>query len=229
MLCCVAAVQAQSVDEILDNYFENTGGRENWENLNNMKMNVKMVQGGFELTGVMFRARPNLQKQEIEFNGKKIINAYDGTNAWMVNPLAMATEPTLMPEEQAAELKEDEFEDPFLNYKDKGHTVELEGTETIEGTETYKVKLTKKNGSIEYYFFDSEYFVPIMTRRFAKTGPAKGQAMDLYLSDYDEEGGFMVPHTIVTKANGQTAFQISIDSYEMNVDLPADTFTFPGK
>nr|WP_290941296.1 hypothetical protein [Haliscomenobacter sp.] len=42
-----------------------------------------------------------------------------------------------------------DFPDPFLDYSAKGYKVELVGKETVEGTETFKVKLTKKPYTIE--------------------------------------------------------------------------------
>ena len=36
-----------------------------------------------------------------------------------------------------------EFPDPFLNYKENGFTIALDGEETIDGAETFKIKLTK--------------------------------------------------------------------------------------
>ena len=44
------SLNAQSVDEIIENYFENTGGAENWENVQGMKMNASINQMGMELS-----------------------------------------------------------------------------------------------------------------------------------------------------------------------------------
>ena len=40
-------------------------------------------------------------------------------------------------------LESKDFPDAFFNYKEKGYTIELLGKEDLEGTETFKIKLTK--------------------------------------------------------------------------------------
>ncbi len=225
----VANAQEVSVDQILANYFENTGGLENWKNLESIKMKGKMATQGLEFPMSTYQAAPDKLKREIDIQGKTLVMAYDGENAWTINPMQNITEPTLMPEAQAAEMKSQEFESPFIDYKDKGHTVELDGTEEIEGTETYKVKLTKKDESIEYYFFDTENFVPIMVRSFVKMGPQKGQASEVYLSDYQEAGDFILPYSTVIKNNGQTIMTMEAEEYELNAEIDESVFAFPKK
>ena len=65
-----------------------------------------------------------------------------------------------------------DFPSPLYNYKDKGFEVEMMGTETIEGTETFKLKLTqdpitvdgKEEANVSYYYFETEkwFFVLIL-------------------------------------------------------------------
>ena len=43
------SINAQTVDEIIDTYFENTGGVENWEKIEGIKMSAKVSQGGMEI------------------------------------------------------------------------------------------------------------------------------------------------------------------------------------
>ena len=189
-------VYSQDADEILTNYFENTGGLNTWKNLKTMKIKATLDQGEMQLSAVIFRKEPDLSRTEIDVQGKTIVQAYDGVTGWMINPMMGSEEPQKMPEEMVEAMKEEKFESELIDYKEKGNTVDLEGTEVVEGTETYKIKLTKKNGDVEYYFFDTEYFVPIMERRVIKVGPAKGQESETYISDYQEVDGLMVPFFI---------------------------------
>ena len=43
------SLNAQSVDEIIETYFENTGGAENWELVEGMKMNASINQMGMDI------------------------------------------------------------------------------------------------------------------------------------------------------------------------------------
>lgn len=230
-VCCFGstAVQAQNVDEILASYFDITGGLDNWKNLKTMKISGKMIQGGMEFPAEIAQKYPNKSRMDIDIQGKIITQAYDGSEGWMVNPLAQITEPKKLTAEEVKEMEDQEIEDDFINYKEKGHTVELEGSETIEGTDCHKIKLTKKSGDVEYHFFDKDNSVPIMMRTFVKSGPMKGQPAETYLSDYDAAGDFMLPYSMVTKYQGQVAMQIKVEKYDLNPAIEDSFFAFPAK
>ena len=228
VVCCLAvSLQAQTADEILDQYFENIGGVEAWQNLNSMSMEGTSSMQGMEFPIKVYSKRPNMEKVEISAQGMNIVQAFDGETAWAINPFAGSTEPAKAGADETAEAAKRTFEDDFINYQDKGHTVELLGKEEIEGTETFKIKLTKENGDEEIYFFDTENYVPIMMRSFAAVGPMKGQSVETFLSDYEEHEGLMVPMSIEQKIGGQTVMQGTMTSVVLNGDISDDIFAFP--
>lgn len=230
MLACITATaQDVKVDDVVNNYLKNTGGVEKWKSLKTMKMTGKVNMQNMEFPVVMYRMPEKKQRVEINVQGKQIVQAYDGKDAWMVNPFAGGTEPQLMPDEMAAEMKDEVFEDVFIDYKKKGHQAELMGKETIDGAETFKVKLTKKGGDVKYYFFDTENFVPIMIRSTVKSGPAKGQDTETFMSDYQEVDKLMVPYFIEVRQNGQTAQKITLENVNFNEKIDESIFAFPAK
>jgi outer membrane lipoprotein-sorting protein len=231
-LCCIgiSSSKAQSVDDILNKYHEKTGGLKNWRELKTTKANAKMSQQGAEISVVLYQKRPNKQRIDMEFQGQKFTQAYDGKGGWMVNPFMQIMEPTKLGEEELKEVEDQNAVDaPLLDYKKKGNKVELEGTEIIDGAECYKLKLTKKSGNPHYYFFSKETGLTVMVRRAILGGPMKGQSGETYLSDYKPAGNFLAPYTITNKFQGQTILQFTIDSYEMNIDIDDDLFEFPVK
>ena len=64
---------AQTVDEIIGNYLENTGGAENWENVKGVKMTASINQMGMEIPIEMVQLKDkmytkiSIQGQEINF------------------------------------------------------------------------------------------------------------------------------------------------------------------
>lgn len=221
--------EAPSVDDILAAYFENTGGVEQWKNLSTMKMEGKMSMQGMEFPGTIYMKRPNLQRVEVNIQGKDLIQAYDGETAWWINPFMGSEDPQPMPAEMAQEMTKDEFEDDFIDYAEKGHTVEYVGTEEVEGAQCYVLKLTKANGDVESHYFDTEYMVPIMQRTTISEGPMKGQASDTFLSDYQEVDGFMIPFFLETKVGGQSFQKITLTSIELDTEMEATMFAMPAK
>ncbi|MDX1407169.1 MAG: hypothetical protein R3330_03520, partial [Saprospiraceae bacterium] len=209
-------------------YFESMGGKEKIKALQSRKMEATMSMGGMEFSGTIIEKAPNKQRVDVDIQGMQLVQAYDGETAWTINPFATGTEPQKMPEAEAEQMVKQKFEDPFIDYASKGHTVELEGKEEVEGAECFKLKLTKDNGDVEYHFFDAEYFIPVMSRTTQTSGPAAGMPAETFLSDYQEVNGIMFPFFLETKVNGQTAQKITLTSVELDVDVDDAFFAFPG-
>ena len=77
-----------------------------------------------------------------------------------------------------------EIESSLINYAKKGFKVHLEGKETVEGKECFKVNLFKKEGEVESYFIDSQEYSLIMKRALSKNDELEKTILDAYFSDY---------------------------------------------
>ena len=226
---------AQTAEEIVDTYLENIGGKDALAQINTLVMSGIAKAQGMEFPMTMYTKAPGKQRLDLNFQGQTMTQmAFDGETGWGVNFMTM--EPEKWDQEQSDLTKAQmDFPDVFYDYAEKGYSISLEGEETIEGTECFKIKLTKKPVMVEgkeeenfsYHFFDKETFVPIMQQDFGKVGPMKGMTTETYLSDYDEVGGVYFPHTIVTKIGGQTAADISVSKIEVNSDVEDAMFSFP--
>lgn len=220
---------AQSADEIIKNYFENTGGIEKWKALKTTKMEGKMALQGMEFPGSVTNKMPNKMRVDVSVMGMNIVQAYDGKDAWWINPFQGGTDPQSMPDEMAESVTNQEFQSPFLDYAAKGHKVEYNGTAEVEGAQTHVLKLTKKNGDVEYHYFDAEHFVIIMSKTPVKTGEAKGQFTETYMSDYQEVDGLMFPFFMETKFDGQSVQKMTFSSIKLNEEYKDDLFSMPKK
>ena len=89
----ITASQAQTADEIIANYFENTGGLAKWKALESVKMNAKINQGGLEIPLIITQLKDGRQMTSITFQGKEIKQGvYDGTTLWNTNFMTMKAE-----------------------------------------------------------------------------------------------------------------------------------------
>jgi outer membrane lipoprotein-sorting protein len=147
-------VAAQDLDEVLDNYYEAIGGIEAWKDLNTMRATGSMAMGGMgvEAPFIVTVKRPNKVRMEFTFQGMTGVQAYDGETAWMLMPFMGRTDPEVMPDDMAKDiLDQADIDGALVDWQAEGHQVELMGKEETSGTETYKLKVTKKNGDVEYY------------------------------------------------------------------------------
>ena len=233
---CVTAAQAQTADEILNKYFENTGGRAKYEAVQGIKMNAKVNQGGMEIPIAMYQFKDGRTMQVVTFQGKEIKQGvFDGSTLWSHNFMNMKAEKS--DAETTANYKLDigEFPDVFLHYKERGLAVELMGKETIDGTEAFKIKLTKKPimvdgkpaDNVVFYFFDTDSYVPLMTESEIKQGPNKGQVGQAKFSDYQEIGGIMMPFSLTQGLKGGAGQQLTIVSIEINPKVADTEFKYP--
>ena len=122
---------------------------------------VGMAGGRMEATRTVEYKRPNKARIEFTFQGMTGVQAFDGTTGWFIMPFAGKTDPEKMSADQVKLIKEEaDIDGPLVDYKKKGHQVELIGKEEEEGSEVYKLKVTKKNGDTDYFFLDAQYFLP---------------------------------------------------------------------
>lgn len=227
-----APAQAQDLDEVLNNYYEAIGGLEAWQAVQSMKMTGKMMMGGMgiEAPFTVMAKRPNMARIEFVFQGITGVQAYDGETAWQVMPFTGNTDPEEVPDDQAEDLWETaDVDGPLVGWEESGHTVELLGMEETEGTQAYKLKVTMKSGSIQYYYLDSEYFIPI---RMEGVRQVQGRTVEFetIVSDYKDVGGLMIAHSIEARPKGAPAGQaVTIDLVELNVELADSLFVMPEK
>lgn len=223
---------AQSVDEIIAKHVKALGGKEKMAAIKSLKFSGKMAipAMGFEAEITRQSKRPNSLRMDISMQGQNIVQAYDGTNAWQINPMMGSVEPQKMPESQAkAMVQQSDMDGELVDYKKKGHQLELVGKEDLEGTEVYKLKCTPKTGNLFYSFIDSEHFLEI--KRTTKTqGPGGNEVeTESYFSDYKPVEGLMKPHAITIKNAMQGAFEISFTNVEVNIDIDDSVFSMPEK
>ena len=86
VIVCSYSINAQTVDEIISNYFENTGGVENWEKIEGIKMSAKVNQGGMEIPIEIVQLKNGKMMTTINFQGQSIKQGvFDGEVLWSTN------------------------------------------------------------------------------------------------------------------------------------------------
>ena len=226
-IAAISFTSAQDVDEVLNNHFE-TIGQKNLLKVKTIQAAGKASMMGMETPFKMINKRPGMIKVIIEIQGSEIVQAYDGKTVWMINPMTGSAEPVDLTGPEADGLMESADVDGQLwNYKEKGHQLELDGTEDVDGTETFVLKLTKKNGNIDYYYLDQESYLIIKIKSKTIMNGSEIEAEAL-LSNYQDVEGYIMPFTTEQRVGGQTAMTIMIEEVKVNVELDDAMFSKPG-
>ncbi len=219
--------QEPSARDIADAYIENTGGAEAYKNLESLRMTGTSTMQGMEFPIVITTNSDDKLHVEVDVQGQTIIQAYDGEKAWQVMPFQGITTPTEMADEEGADLKETIFLSEFVDSEERGFTLERLDDKEIEGTQTHAVRVTNEAGIDRTYYFDTEYFVPVMMSSVSKGGQGKGMTVEVYMSDYQEVDGMTMPMFLDTHFNGQSVQKITIKEVEMNAEVDDAMFSIP--
>jgi len=232
----VTNINAQTADEILDTYFENMGGLDNWLKVEGVKMSATLNQGGMEIPLEIIQLKSGKRMTVINLQGQVLKqNVFDGETLWGTNFQTQKPEKNDAETTEIFKLEMNDFPDPFINYKEKGYTVEYLGKEDIEGTETFKIKLVKEpmmidgveEESVSFYFFDTENYIPIAVQSVIPIGPNKGMTSEATFSDYQEVDGLYFPFSMTQGLKGQGGQPINFDKIELNPVVPDEDFMFP--
>ena len=151
LMIAASPVSAQTVDELVAKNIQAKGGLEKLHAVQTVKQTSTLTMQGMTASIIVYGKRPNLLRQEIKLGDQTIVNAFDGTTPWMINPLAGTDRPVVITGPQADMIRDQSsFDGPLVDYKDKGSTVELVGHETIDGRAYDHLKITDKD--VETYY-----------------------------------------------------------------------------
>jgi outer membrane lipoprotein-sorting protein len=219
-----------TADQIVQKHVEAIGGTAKLNAIQTLVVTGKAsILGQTEAPLTIQVKRPNLMRLEITFQGRKIVQAFDGVTAWTINPM-LTSEPEQSSEAdtRAAQESSDFIGGNLVDYKSKGNTVELVDKEDVDGVAVYKLKITKKSGSVEYDYLDAKSFLPVKT---------EGKRMQLgqeilyesKIANYKPVEGVLMPFNLTQLVNGRLAMEITVEKMDANIPVDAAVFKMPDK
>lgn len=224
----VAPAIAQTVDEVIAKANEARGGLEKMKTVQSVRMKGKMTMGpGLEAPITIEMKRPRNARMEFTIQGMTGVQAYDGQQAWGISPMG-SKQPEPMPAEMAKDLdNQADIDGPLVDFKAKGHQVELVGKEKVEGSDAWKLKVTLKSGDVQHIFLDADSYLEI---RSESKRTIRGSEVEVVsdIGDYKDIDGLLVPHSIQNSTKGQPQKQdIVIETVELNPALDDARFKMP--
>ncbi len=220
---------AQTVDEIIAKNVAARGGLDKVKAVQTMRWTGRVSLGeGIEAPAVLELKRGNKMRLEFTVQGITAVQAYDGKSGWHVFPFQGKKDPEPIADEELKDVEEQaDMDGPLVDYKAKGHKVELIGKEPVEGADCYKLKITLKNGDIRYAYLDTDSYLEIKGES-KRTVRGNEMEMEESVGDYKEVEGLMLPHAFETSAKGSPQKQkIIIEKIELNVPLDDARFAMP--
>ena len=221
---------AVTVDELIAKNIEARGGLEKLKAVHSVRMTGKIQFDSFQLAYVVSEKRPLMMRQEASFQGMTAVTAYDGSLGWKIQPFFGRVDPEKMSGDEVKQLElSADIDGPLVDYKTKGNTVEYLGTEDVDGTDAYKIKVKLNNGDVRIIYLDPDYFLEI--RWLDQTwirGTQVEQETDL--GSYEKVEGVYLPFSYEVGDKGKPKGQkITFEKAEINPELDDTIFHFPSK
>jgi len=225
LACTSVYSQDLSLNELLDKYFK-TGGMDIFQKSKSIILTGTLAQQ--DITPMMItRLRPNKYRMDFSVRDAPAIQAYDGQTAWWTMPWIGDNKPRVMPEETANELRiKSDFDGILFNWKAKGHVVELVGQEPMDTIRVYKIKVTRKDGGIEYYFIDTKKFLLQKRVSYLKQKNKEVEIENCF-SDYRNIEGVLISFINKNKIAGRTISIVKYESVELGKPVDEKIFELP--
>jgi hypothetical protein len=228
---CAQDITAQS---LLDKNLEARGGAQALAAIQSIRFDGKIVfPGDFELTYDEVRARGGPtgieSRVDASIQGLTVIQAYDGSVGWKVNPFQGRKDPERMSGDEARSMADSSLIDGVLQQSRKdGSNVSYLGREDFDGTPAYKLKVVQKDGDEFTYLLDPDTFLEIKVTETRRIRGAP-KTTETELGDYEKVGGVYFPMSVDSWDQGQSnqRQRIIIDTATANPPVTQAFFEEP--
>jgi outer membrane lipoprotein-sorting protein len=223
------AASSPTVDEIVGKYVAARGGLKKIRSVQTLRQKGHATAGP-NREALVTRELKRPARTRFEFTVQGITGVYlsDGVHGWEVSPFDGDMAPRQLADDVVSEAAEQaDIEGPLVDWKAKGHQVELVGRETLGGRDAYKLKLTLKSGGVRYEYLDAKTFYLVRTD---STRSVRGRTVHLATAfgDFKKTSGVLFPRLIEVEAAGRpNRLRVVVDTIELNPPLSDARFEMP--
>lgn len=235
LFLCVAAltfapgaIRAQTVDEIVARHIEARGGHEKLKALQTVKITRTVATPFSNVRVVIYRKRPNFYRAEqgpAQPGAALIPRGVSADAAWdMVQGKVVARS-----EAAAAEARDldGDFDGLLVDWRQKGHTVTLEGKETLPSAETYKLRVKTRSGAERTIYLDAKTYLERRQTGILNLPGGRQFNVVVDFDNYRDVNGVKFPFDINEDRTGKEP-SLSYVTYteKIEVNLPMDDSLF---
>jgi len=218
---------AQSVKSILKGHYAAIG-QSVINKAEGAVMTGKINQMGMELPFSVTYKKPGKVRFEASFQEMKIVQAYDGKIAWMINPMTGGAPTELGVSETNAVKAMGEFEGRLYNWKKKGYKVTYVGEEDYKEGKVYKIHVVMPDQSEELYFINTKSY---LVEKIDSKSKVQGLDMEStkFVTDYRKIDGALMPYKIEIVVAGQGSVIMDITEFKLKTaaELEDSLFSKP--
>lgn len=206
-----------------------TGGIDRIHALASVRMTGRIAFGGGAANPFTVEvARPGRIRTEVTFPQGVWVQVYDGRRGWIASPFAKSPEPVPMTEEELSNAPEQaDIDGPLVDSARKGIRLALEGKESVEGRDAWRIRVTRPDGVVRYLALDAATSLKVRWQGELGSGAEKKVNASVF-SDYRTVEGLSFPFRIVSGVVGEKpAQEIVFEKVEVNPAIAPSAFEAP--
>jgi outer membrane lipoprotein-sorting protein len=230
LLGCATRAAGQTTDEIVAKVLAARGGLEKIKAVQTERITGTLYFNP-ELYGPFLAEfkRPGKMHNEMTIQNKTVARSFNGKDmGWVINPFVGKDVAEQMSAEDVKEVvNEADFDGPLVDAKAKGNTIELTGTEKVEGRDAYVLKVTHKDGQVSSYSFDTKTF---LLAKWSGAETVNGEVVthETHFHDYRDIGGLKFAFELVSSTSGSDVAQrIVVEKIELDPQVDEAHFGKP--
>ena len=225
LLTLPIVAQELTIDQVLDKYYK-ANGFDKMQKINTIIMSGFITRQDY-MPMKIIKMRPDKYKMEFDIQDVTAYQSFDGQTGWMTAPWTGNPKPQIMQEDALKDIKiKADFDGVIYKWKEKEHKAELIGKENLNNLEVYKVKLTRKDGGIEYYFIDTKDYL-LQKKLTSRMSRGKEIEVESFYTDYRDVEGIKFSFASENFMGGQPYSSIQYDTIEINKTVDDKTFKIP--
>ncbi len=165
--------------------------------------------------------------QDFSWQGMTSKTVIQGDSGWTYNPFGgkRETDPMSPNEIRSTRLQADP-QGMLFNYKEKGYTVEYLGTDDMDGTDVYKLRLTTKEGDMVYYYIDAETNYLLKEAERVKLKDKEEKSYTTFSDFRKTDFGIVLPFSTqgVDEKGNEQGGPVNFNKVEVNAALDLTVF-----
>jgi hypothetical protein len=169
---------------------------------------------------------------DASLQGLTLVQAYNGKMGWRINPFEGRKDAAQMGTDEARSLADEAIiQGALLSAAMRGSTVDYLGREDVDGTLTYKLRVSQKDGTVYTYYLDPDVFLEIKVLE-RRTIRGSEQETETDLGDYELVNGVYFPFSMSSGPRNSASSDkqvITIKSAEANTAADPAIFQMPAQ
>ncbi len=218
-LVFVQFVNGQSVDDIIDQYITARGGKDKLTSIKTIYFEGTRQMMNNEVQVKVTKVDGKLSRMDFDFGSSIGYIIVTPDKGWSYFPMR-SDKPDEIPAERLKTLQDQlDIAGPLVDYAAKGYKASLQGKDTINNKEAWKIQLTNDAGKNITSYIDTKTNLLIQTRQMVEGGGRRNSGPTEVItdySDYKDVDGVMFPQTIAAEGTGMGAGSMTFDKIEIN-------------